>query len=166
MIPFLCVCSFSGDIFDVPQNLEQPASFFPTTWNVLSTYDGLTVDPFLCRSLATWWTQICSAVGTLVVGQKRREVIRYAHKTNRDRFKWEFFHASEVYPVRNSSFAGAHLEHQVAGPANPMPYINRVYGSWIWGQIPGIIPTGQSGVAFGQTWAKKSFWWQHHFGKR
>jgi hypothetical protein len=119
------------------------------------TDDGLTVVPLLCRGLSKWWTNVCSLGGVFA----HREVIRHAAKRNRDRFKWEFFHSSEVYPLRNYTFVGV---LHVAGPANPIPHLNRNYGSWLWGKIPAILPSGQSGVRFGQSWVNKYFTYQHH----
>jgi hypothetical protein len=89
---------------------------------------------------------------------RTRTVVRYSQLRNQEKWSWEFFYASELYPLKNYSFG--HL--QVAGPTDPIPYLDRSFGSTLWGLMPGFIPTGMSGAQFGQSWRKAHFTYQHH----
>ena len=95
----------------------------------------------------------------LLMGLLQRTVIQYRHERNRRRWPWEWFILHELYPLRNYTF-GETL--RLLGPADPVPYLDRAFGSWLWGQLPEFIPTGMSGVQFGRTWRKHFFTYQHH----
>ena len=155
-----CVYSSDGILYRF-QLLLQPALWVPTNWNVLMRNDGLTLSLSPCAWLSKYLGQLCNdGADEGLRDTQPRQVIRYADRRNRERFRWEFFHGPELYPLRNYSFAGA---FSVSGPADPYPYLNRVYGSWLWGRMPALIPTGLSGVQFGQTWTQRYFMYQHHF---
>ena len=46
-----------------------------------------------------------------------------------------------MYPLKNYTFEGL----QLAGPADPTAYLDRAYGSWVWGLLPHWLPTGSAG---------------------
>ena len=97
------------------------------------------------------------------MGIRSRTLVQYRARENLRRWNWEWFLPDELYPLRNYTFAGT---ISLLGPADAEPYLDRAFGSWLWGQLPSFIPTGMSGVGFGQTWRTPFFTYQHNFGQR
>ena len=97
------------------------------------------------------------------MGMRSRTLVQYRERENLKRWNWEWFLPDELYPLRNYTFAGT---ISLLGPSDAEPYLDRAFGSWLWGQLPTFIPTGMSGVRFGQTWRTPFFTYQHNVGQR
>lgn len=95
----------------------------------------------------------------ILLGLLPTPILQYNITRQREFWPFEFWYPSELYPLRNFTFEGA---LQVRGPVDPISYLNRVYGSRLWGMLPGWLPSGQGGVPPGQSWQAARFTYQHN----
>lgn len=95
----------------------------------------------------------------VLLGPFLTPILQYNVTRQREFWPFEFWYPDEVYPLKNFTFESS---LQVRGPADPISYLNRVYGSPLWGMLPRGLPSGQSGVAPGQSWQAARFSYQHN----
>lgn len=95
----------------------------------------------------------------VLLGPIPTPILQYNVTRQREFWPFEYWFPSEVYPLKNYTFEGV---LQVRGPADPISYLNRVYGSRLWGMLPRWLPSGQSGVPPGRSWQEALFTYQHY----
>jgi len=92
-------------------------------------------------------------------GLVAHDIMQYSVPRQREFWPFEYWHQRDVYPLRKYTFEGSMY---IYGPANGVPYLNRVFGSKMWGLVPSWVPSGMSGVPFGRSWHTPKFYYQHN----
>jgi hypothetical protein len=120
--------------------------------------DLFVMEPAL-QSAASPSSPMLGWLDRVLLGPIPTPILQYNMTRQREFWPFEYWFPSEVYPLKNYTFEGV---LQVRGPADPISYLNRVYGSRFWGMLPRWLPTGQSGVAPGRSWQEPLFTYQHY----
>jgi hypothetical protein len=120
--------------------------------------DLFVMEPAL-QSAASPSSPVLGWLDRVLLGPIPTPILQYNITRQREFWPFEYWFPSEVYPLENYTFEGV---LQVRGPADPISYLNRVYGSRFWGMLPRWLPTGQSGVSPGRSWREALFTYQHY----